>query len=146
MAALLHWERGSSASLFERIQTKEPVRYSHNRVRELIRSVRQHLNNVLNSRPGACQSAVALGIVDLNDATASTADFRKSIEKSIQECIENYEPRIAKVTVESIINDADPLSLSFYIKAVINLDTIEDAVAFTIYLDNSRRYCFNEEA
>ncbi|MTD26536.1 type VI secretion system baseplate subunit TssE [Erwinia sorbitola] len=146
MAALLHWERGSSASLFERIQNKDSTRYTHSRVLELVRSIKRHLNLILNSRPGACQSAAALGIIDLNDAAAGTSDFRKRIEESIRECIENYEPRISAITVNSLIDDGEPLQLSFYISAVVNFDNIEDAVEFTIYLDNNRRYCLNEEA
>lgn len=146
MGTLLHWARGSTASLFERIQNKDAACCSNGRVGELVRSIKQHLNNVLNSHPGACQSAVGLGIMDLNDATASTSDFRKNIGVLIKNCIENYEPRITGVAVHSLINDGDPLLLDFYISAFVNFDNIEDAVQFTIHLDNNRRYCLSEDA
>ncbi|AHG19555.1 lysozyme [Chania multitudinisentens RB-25] len=146
MAALLNWERGSSASLFERIQGKGSGPSSRTRVQELLNSIKQHLNEVLNSRPGACQSAVGLGVIDLNDATATTSDFRKNIEQAIKGCIENYEPRISAVTVQSLINHSDPLLLSFHISAYVNFDNIGDVVEFNIQLDNNRRYCLNQEA
>lgn len=146
MAALLNWERGSSASLFERIQGKESYSFPNNREQELLNSIKRHLNEVLNSRPGACQCAVDLGVTDLNDATASTSDFRKSIEQSIKDCIESYEPRISTVTVQSLINHGDPLLLSFHIRAHVNFDNIGDVIEFNIQLDNNRRYCLNQES
>ncbi|TQI80051.1 type VI secretion system protein [Serratia fonticola] len=146
MAALLHWERGSSASLFERIQGKGGGPSSHSRVQELLLSIKQHLNEVLNSRPGACQSAVELGVIDLNDATATTSDFRKSIEEAIQVCIERYEPRISAVTVQSLVDQGDPLLLSFHISAHVDFDNIGDVVEFNIHLDNNRRYSLSQGA
>lgn len=145
MAALLNWDRGSSASLFDRIQGKGASSSSDGRLRELLNSIQKHLNEVLNSRPGACQSAVDLGVIDLNDATATSSDFRKSIEKAIKDCIENYEPRISAVTVQSLLNHGDPLQLSFHISAHVNFDDMGDVVEFNIQLDNNRRYCFNQE-
>ncbi|MCS2159420.1 type VI secretion system baseplate subunit TssE [Scandinavium sp. H11S7] len=144
MAALLNWARGSSASLFERIQG-EGRPSSRSRLSGLIRSIQQHLNEVLNSRPGGCQSAIGLGVVDFNDATATTSDFRTSIERAIKECIEGFEPRISAVTVESLISDADPLLLSFHISACVDFDNIGDVVEFNIQLDNNRRYCFSQD-
>ncbi|CAM4150989.1 type VI secretion system baseplate subunit TssE [Serratia silvae] len=146
MAALLNWERGSSASLFERIQGKGFGPSSHSRVQELLISIKQHLNEVLNSRPGACQSAADLGVIDLNDATATTSDFRKNIEQAIKECIERYEPRISQVAVQSLVDQGDPLLLSFHISAHVDFDNIGDVVEFNIQLDSNRRYCLNQEA
>ncbi len=84
MAALLNWDRGSSASLFDRIQGKGASSSSDGRLRELLNSIQKHLNEVLNSRPGACQSAVDLGVIDLNDATATSSDFRKVLRKPLR--------------------------------------------------------------
>lgn len=145
MAALLNWERGSSASLFERIQRKGSGPSSYSR-QELLSSIRLHLNEVLNSRPGASQSTVDLGVTDLNNATATTPDFRKSIEQAIKECIERYEPRITAVTVQSLMNYGDPLLPSFHIRADVNFDNIGDVVEFNIHLNSNNRYCVNQEA
>ncbi|CDG19882.1 conserved hypothetical protein (probable component of the SST VI cluster; lysozyme-related protein) [Xenorhabdus poinarii G6] len=141
MAALYSWNRGSSASLFERIQGKSSGSSRQSRMRALLDSIKKHLNEVLNSRPGACQSAVELGVIDLNDATATSVDFKQNIEWAIEECIRNYEPRISAVSVSAIHDDSDPLLLSFHISAEISLDEINDLVEFSIQLDNNRRYC-----
>ncbi|WP_127959560.1 type VI secretion system baseplate subunit TssE [Serratia microhaemolytica] len=146
MAALLTWRRGSSASLFERIQEKERRSSPDSRVQELLISVKRHLNKVLNTRPGACESTVDLGVTDFNDATATTTDFRKSIEEAIKLCIEEYEPRVADVTVESILDNDDPLLLGFRINAYINFGDEGELVEFNIHLDNNRRYYLNQEA
>lgn len=145
MAALLNWTRESSASLFDRIQGKGSEPSSDRRAQALLNSIKQHLNEVLNSRPGACQSAINLGVIDLNDATATTVDFRKSIEQAIKECITNYEPRISAVEVQSLVNDGDPLLLSFHISAQVDYDNFDDVVEFNIQLDNNQRYCLNQD-
>lgn len=145
MAALLNWNRDSSASLFARIQGKGRRASPGHRIQELVDSIKEHLREVLNSRPGGCQSSVELGVVDLNDATATSSDFRKSIELAIKECIEHYEPRISGVAVQSIIDHDDPLLLSFHISASVEFDNIEDVVEFNIQLDGNRRYCFNQD-
>jgi type VI secretion system protein len=145
MAALLNWERDSSASLFDRIQGKSRRSSPSNRLQQLLDSIKQHLHEVLNSRPGGCESAVGLGVIDLNDATATTSDFRKSIELAIKECIERYEPRISGVIVSSLINEGDPLLLSFHISACVDFDNMGDVIEFNIQLDSNRRYCFNQD-
>lgn len=145
MAALLNWQRGSPASLFDRIQGKDQASASDSRLQALLFSIKRHLHEVLNSRPGGCQSAAGLGVIDLNDATATTSDFRKSIELAIKHCIERYEPRITRVHVRSLVDDDDPLSLSFHISACVDFDNIDDVVEFNIQLDSNRRYCFNQD-
>lgn len=145
MAALLNWDRGSPASLFDRIQRKGFGPSQNNRSQELLNSIKHHLNDVLNSRPGGCQSALGLGVVDLNDATTSTSDFRTIIEQAILKCIESYEPRLTDITVQSLTDDSVPLLLSFHIQASVNFDNIDDAIEFNIQLDSNRRFCFNRD-
>ncbi len=140
MAALLSWERNGSSSLFERIQGKGSGSSRYARAEDLRVSIKAHLNKMLNVRPGGCQSAVGLGVVDLNDATANVTDFRQSIELAIKHCIESYEPRISTVSVRSASHDGDPLSLRFQINAQVKVDNIGDLVEFNIELDSSRHY------
>lgn len=144
MAALLSWRRDSAASLFERIQGKGVGSSRYTSKQALLASIKTHLNQVLNTRPGACQSAVMLGVVDLNDATAAGADFQHSIEQAIKTCIETYEPRITEVSVKAQADDTyGPMLLRFYIRAHVDFDDIGDVVEFNILLDNNRHYCFD---
>lgn len=141
MAGLLSWKRDRSASLFERIQQRTPEGRRSSRHQELLASIKHNLNQVLNTHPGASQSAPELGVIDLNDATASTADFHKAIEKAIRHCIIAYEPRISEVEVCADESDEqDPLTLSFHIAAQVDFDNMDHAIEFNIHLDNQQRY------
>lgn len=50
MAALLSWDRGSAASLFERIQMEDMQISKHHYLREMILSVKRNLFNILNTQ------------------------------------------------------------------------------------------------
>lgn len=139
MVALLSWDRGGAASLFERIQS-DKVMLNNSNLREFIQSIKNNLLNILNSHPGACQSALELGITDLNDATIGTIDISIRIKSVIEQCILNFEPRITNVLVESLINEDEPLRLRFRIKASLAIDYIDRPVVFNLHLDNDRHY------
>lgn len=143
MAALLGWSKGSSVSLFERIQESDEPKRSHSPeylTESLVNSIKRHLNNVLNSRPGGCQSSIDLGVIDLNDATMTTRDLKSTIQASIGACIERYEPRLSNVTVSPIVTGDDPLELRFKISADIYLESEKHVVAFDLLLDGSQHY------
>lgn len=140
MAVLLSWDRESAASLFERIQTENTQISKHHHLRELILSVKRNLLNILNTHPGACQSASDLGIVDLNDATIGTIDMAGKIQSVIEQCILDFEPRITSVKVQSLINEDNPLLLHFRIDAILSVEDINSSVIFNLHLDNDRHY------
>lgn len=140
MAALLSWDRRSAASLFERIQMEDMQISKHHHLREMILSVKRNLFNILNTHPGACQSALELGIVDLNDATIGTMDIIKEIQSVIERCILDFEPRIASVRVQSLVNEDNPLLLYFRIEAILSIEDISSSVVFNLHLDNDRHY------
>lgn len=140
MAANYNWESSETASLFERIRGKSSGSSQHARMNALTESIKQNLNQILNSRPDACQSSASLGVPDLNDATQAATDFRKNLEGNITTCIQNFEPRISDVRVIFIENDADALLLQFSITAFIDLDNQRQLIEFNMQLDNNRRY------
>ncbi|CAM3849071.1 type VI secretion system baseplate subunit TssE [Avibacterium volantium] len=140
--ALLSWQRDSTASLFERIQGKEvnPSPLSHSGLKTFIESIKHNLNNILNTHPGTSQSAVQLGIMDLNDATSNTGDIYQKISQIIQECILNFEPRIIAVNVTPFPNEEQPLTLFFYVTATVSFEDYTKDIAFNLHLDNDHRY------
>ncbi|MGC7561030.1 type VI secretion system baseplate subunit TssE [Pasteurella sp. PK-2025] len=140
MPALFSWDRESSASLFERIQAEATQNTKGSDIKELVSSVKRNLINILNTHPGACQSASALGIVDLNDATIGTIDILNNVQNVIQRCILDFEPRITSVRVQSLINEDNPLLLHFRIDAVLSVEEIHSSVVFNLHLDNDRHY------
>ncbi|WP_373819347.1 type VI secretion system baseplate subunit TssE [Glaesserella sp.] len=140
MPALLSWDRENAASLFERIQAEDTQISKRHHSRELVLSVKRNLLNILNTHPGACQSASDLGIVDLNDATIGTMDMTGKIQSVIESCILDFEPRITSVKVQSLINEDNPLLLHFRIDAVLSVEDIHSSVIFNLHLDNDRHY------
>lgn len=142
MAALLHWERNGSASLFERIQQNSRCSSPtiQGQIKAIIESVKNNLTHILNSHPGACQSAVELGVVDFNDAVSGTFDISEKIKDTIKSCIIQFEPRVTNVNITAYANELEPLTLFFYVELLISLEEITTQTAFNIHLDNDRHY------
>ena len=139
MAALLNWDRDGAASLFERIQGNG-VSYKHSSLKELVQSIKYNLLCILNTHPGASQSAPELGIADLNDATIGTMDMTGNIHSVIERCILDFEPRITSVKVQSLVNEDNPLLLYFRIDAILSVEDINSSIVFNLHLDNDRHY------
>lgn len=134
-------KRGTSASLFERIEGESASYSRSSQIESLQISIKRNLRNILNTRPGSSQSTLQLGVIDLNDATASSADFRKTIENAIQHCIEHFEPRVKHADVEAVSSDGyNPMDLNFHIVAYIDFNGLRDVVEFNMQLDNHHHY------
>lgn len=134
-------KRDVSASLFERIGGESSGFSRAMQIERLQMSIKRNLRNILNARPGSCQSTAELGVIDLNDATATSADFRKTVEHAIEECIEHYEPRVKKAQVQAVNNDGyNPMDLNFHIVAHIDFNGLRDVVEFNMQLDNYHHY------
>lgn len=140
MPSLSSWERGNSASLFDRIRGEGERSSPESDVDLLIASVKRQLGNVLNTRPGNCRSAPELGVIDFNDATQSGADIWGKIRDAIQECICRFEPRIIHVEVAALDYLSNPMELSFQVIAHIRLGALEQVTSFNIHMDSQRHY------
>ncbi|TBL97720.1 type VI secretion system baseplate subunit TssE [Hafnia paralvei] len=139
MSALTPWRRTRACSLFGRIDEEVSAK-PFDKTSDLLVSLKQNLNAVLNSRPGCCQSSPTLGVIDFNDATGTSVDISASVCLAIQQCIENFDPRIKSVDVATFNNENDPLTLFFQVKAHIHFEGIDSVVNFNIQLDDNSRY------
>ncbi|HDT3785925.1 TPA: type VI secretion system baseplate subunit TssE [Enterobacter hormaechei subsp. steigerwaltii] len=135
-------DSGFTGCLFERItEAANPSSYQSPK-EALLRSIRRNLHQILNTRSGSCYGSPDLGIVDLNDETLASSDFRREIRKSISECILRYEPRIADTVVTAAIQDEyTPLELRFHIVATVDFSEARDVFEFDILLDSHQHYC-----
>ncbi|UYU30671.1 type VI secretion system baseplate subunit TssE [Siccibacter colletis] len=140
MSSLSSWDRGSAASLFDRIRGEERVTSPDAQLTALISSVKRQLDRVLNTRPGNCRSAPDLGVIDLNDATQGSADIRSRIREAIRQCICDYEPRIVQVEVSFSDNVSTPLEMAFRVTAHVRLDELEQVTSFNVHMDSHRHY------
>lgn len=139
MAALLNWQRESAVSLFERIQKKDESPSCMN-LNAFICSIKNNLNHILNTHSGTSQSSKELGIMDLNDATSNAIDLYNQIAQIIKTCILDFEPRIIDVLVRPMPNDEQPLTLFFYVEAVVSFQEYQRLISFNIHLDNDQHY------
>ncbi|ATO32545.1 hypothetical protein DZA65_01659 [Dickeya dianthicola] len=140
MPSLSAWERGSAASLFDRIRGEERRSSPETELEDLIASVKRQLDQVLNTRPGSCRSAPELGVIDFNDATQGGADIRGKIREAIRQCICRFEPRIVHVDVSASDYLSNPLEMSFQVTAHVRLDDLEQVASFNIHMDSHRHY------
>ena len=140
MPSLSVWERENSASLFDRIRGEERRASPEMALDTLIMSIKRHLDNVLNTRPGNCRSAPELGVIDFNDATHGGADIRSKIREAIRQCICRFEPRILHVDIVALDSLSNPLEMSFQVTAHVKLEDVEQVTAFNIYMDSNRHY------
>ncbi|HBC7422214.1 TPA: type VI secretion system baseplate subunit TssE [Serratia marcescens] len=140
MSSLALWDRGNSASLFDRIRDEEPGIQPAQEMDRLVCSVKRQLERVLNTRRGSCRSAPELGVVDLNDPTESSADTGGRIREVIRHCIREYEPRIVDVEVFAVDNPTSAPGMTFRVNASVHLDTFEQVASFDIHMDSNRHY------
>ncbi|MEF1254021.1 type VI secretion system baseplate subunit TssE [Vibrio sp. M260112] len=107
---------------------------------DVLQSIKLNVSRILNTRVGGAQSSRELGLIDFNDATLDTLDLSLKITLAIQDCLNNFEPRLHKVEVVPETDSYSPLSLKFIITAEINSEAIHDRVQFSLLLDQNRKY------
>ncbi|MFQ2192285.1 type VI secretion system baseplate subunit TssE [Aeromonas jandaei] len=140
MPYLSSWDRGNTASLFDRIRGEGHGTSPRSEVEVLVDSVKRQLDQILNTRPGNCRSAPDLGVIDLNDATQGSADIKGRIREAIRQCIRRYEPRIVHVDVRSPDYQSSPLEMSFMVTAHVRLEHIDHVTSFNVHMDSHRHY------
>lgn len=115
-------------------------------VRMLKESIRRDLEELLNSRRQltkeldgyreARASVINYGLEDLNSITPLSRVNAQELQRAVQRCIAEYEPRLRNVTV-SIESGGDLLQreIRLHIEAVIPVHPGAEAVSFDTTLD-----------
>ncbi|MGU2291770.1 type VI secretion system baseplate subunit TssE [Pseudomonas aeruginosa] len=116
-------------SLFERLDPDLPLRRLRTRqdlATERVRAIKNHLEQLLNTRRGGSQSCPALGLPDMNDAGAGQMDLRNQICLEIREVVSTYEPRAQVVDVHPLAVNEQPLGLRFRLHCLVPVrDSLE---------------------
>lgn len=92
----------TTGSLFERMEASSARNRQGGSIHSLRQSIRQNLRNILNTRSGSCRGAPELGI----DEPEGAENFRESMSRAIEQCIERYEPRISHAEVQAVVSSA----------------------------------------
>jgi type VI secretion system protein len=124
--------------LLERIRhlTKNPSRRVTEDSQQMIRSVQEHLQRILNTRQGNVPIADDYGIPDFTDLMSGYPESLRIIERIIRNTIQQYEPRLQAVRISFVDQIEDRLTLSFQISARLNLQESKDPVMFESVLDS----------
>lgn len=132
-----------SGTLFERIRHAGESNLHNANGKMFRQSICRNLQNILNTRYGSCQSSPELGIIDFNDVSTFTADFRTVVTQTIKDCILRYEPRITQVDVSTVSHRNTQLDLHFHLFVWVSLDGIRDMLEFDLSLDNHQHFRMN---
>ncbi|HWV10670.1 MAG TPA: type VI secretion system baseplate subunit TssE, partial [Pseudomonas sp.] len=124
-------------SLFERLGGESGQRAGWSREVAAMASVAAHLAKMLSTRAGSVQTLPDYGLPDLNDMRLSLHDSLQQARVAIERFIEAYEPRLTQVRVISLPRTHDPLTLTFAIDGLLEMDGIRRQVSFSASLDGS---------
>ncbi|MCE5248696.1 type VI secretion system baseplate subunit TssE [bacterium] len=121
--------------LLERIKNMErnpDFRIERDMTRKIF-SIINHLQRLLNTHQGSTLIAEDYGIPDItNTHGESITEISRRIERTLQEVIMKYEPRLANVKVSTISHEDDILSLRFKLEAVLATDKSTPVVLETV--------------
>jgi type VI secretion system protein ImpF len=134
-------------------RTHDPLRTSGFLLRELKKSVRRDLENLLNTRyrcreiPSHLEeletSLLNYGIPDFTGAVFANEDDRRDLRRIIERIIRQFEPRFKEVTVhldtKSTSNDR---VIRFRIDALLHADPAPEPVVFDSQLEPSSNMFF----
>lgn len=128
--------------LLERIRRleKNPSRRITEDPNEMIHSVQEHLQCLLNTRQGSAPIADDYGIPDFTNLMTGFDESKRSVEQTIRNTILTYEPRLQGVRVTLLQQDDDKLSLRFQISAQLISRDSHDPVMFESVLDAGGRF------
>ncbi|MEB2385914.1 type VI secretion system baseplate subunit TssE [Escherichia coli] len=127
----------TTGSLFERMEASSARNRQGGSIHSLRQSIRQNLRNILNTRSGSCRGAPELGI----DEPEGAENFRESISRAIEQCIERYEPRISHAEVQAVVSSASsPLDMTFHITAWVTFNETHEVLEFDMAPNSSQHY------
>ncbi len=122
-----------------RFMDKNPSRRFSEDHRQMLHSVLDHLQRILNTRQGSTPIADDYGIPDFTNLMSGYPESKRFIERSIRQTIQKYEPRLQGVRIAFLPQQEDVLNLSFQISARLVLDDLKDPVVFESVLDAGGR-------
>lgn len=106
---------------------------------EVVRSVLRNLQRILNARLGHAPAQPDLGMPAPSEIVRSGADASDWLGRTLKECVEKYEPRLADVRVARVESEDDVLSLRFQLDARLAGEKEEIPVSFDTQVDPAGR-------
>jgi type VI secretion system protein len=124
---------------------KNPHRGVTQDPQQMIHSIQQHLQRILNTRMGSALIAEDYGVPDFTNFMSTFPDSQRGIERSLRQTIQKYEPRLQGVRVTFFPRkEDDPLSISLQITARLVSKGHKESVLFTSVVDADGRIRMQE--
>lgn len=118
-----------------RIMDKNPSRRVTEDPHQMLRSVQEHLQRILNTRQGNVPIADDYGIPDFTNLMSGYHDSKRTVEQTLRNTILKFEPRLKGVRVSFLEQGEEKLTLRFQISAQLDLHDSKDPVMFESVLD-----------
>jgi type VI secretion system protein len=131
----------SPNSLLERLHTPAPPRFKvgEQTTDTLRHSILQNLERILNSRAGMSPACEAYGIPDLTQIVNGVPERAREIERALEQCIRQYEPRLTHVEVEHVPDAHGPMTACFKVRAAASTGkNAEDLWFETVVVSSGR--------
>ena len=119
-----------------RLYNRNPGRKVTEDPKEMIRSIQDHLQRILNTRQGSAPIAEDFGVPDFTNFMSAFPDSQRVIERGLRLTIQKYEPRLEGVRVGFFPREDDPLTVSFHITARLVLKDHKESVSFESMVDS----------
>ena len=89
----------------------------HESHEQTLKSITNNLNRLLNSRQGQSPACLDYGILDVTQIIYGLEESEDAAERTIQRCVEIYEPRLSRVRVKRVEDPSRLLSVCFLVSA-----------------------------
>ena len=88
---------------------------------DVTHSIRIHLGQLLNTRQGSVSISPDYGVPDMTNVPGdSIQEIRQNIEQILQQVVQKYEPRLAKIRMTMDQDDKNSFALRFRLEAVLS--------------------------
>lgn len=131
----------SASSLLERLSSKHRVVVAceEQALDTLRHSILQNLERILNSRAGMSLACDGYGIPDLTQIVNGVPERAREIERALELCIRQYEPRLSHIEVEHVPNAHGPMTACFKVRAAASSGKSEEDLWFETVVVSSGR-------
>jgi type VI secretion system protein len=119
-----------------RLMNKNPSRRLSQDPKQMIRSIQEHLQRILNTRQGSAPIAEDYGVPDFTNFMGAYSESQRNLERNLRQTIQKYEPRLQGIRVGFFPKEDDPLTMSFQITARLVLKGQNDPILFESTVDS----------
>ena len=130
-------ERLSSAEDWPatRAQSLRLLRESMKRDMEWLLNTRRSLLAGVHAYPAVNRSILQFGLIDTSSLSLSSSIDHKRLQLAVQQCIDEFEPRLQNTRVNIETDDLKRRQLRFHIEGQIRLDPAPEEITFDTVLD-----------